>query len=123
MRIPHGYILESHGVDTLDTDSTDTYVFAGPPLSYDILTDSQQTDMYTLLGGTTHTSICASPDLCTICALHQDLRCICNSITVTDKSEVAQIQPAEQEAATTDENTIVVTFQEAKILTAFCRSE
>ena len=71
--------------------------------------------MFALLGGPAHTNICASPDLCTICALHLDLRCICNSITVTDKSEVAQIQPAEQEAATTDENTIVVTFQEARI--------
>ena len=71
--------------------------------------------MYTLLGGPTHTRLCASPDLCTICALHQDLRCICNSITVTNKRKVAQIQPSEQEATTTDENTIVLTFHEATI--------
>ena len=114
MRIPHGYLLESHGIDTLDTDSADTYV-RGPPIGYKFLTNCQKTDMYTLLGGTTHTSICASPDLCTICALHKDLRSICNSITVTNKREVEQIQPAEQQNTTTDENTIVATFHEAII--------
>ena len=88
---------------------------------YNILTDNQQTDMYTLLGGTTHTSICASPDLCTICALHKDLRSICNSITVTNKREVEQIQPAEQQNTTTDENTIVATFHDAIIGIKFGR--
>ena len=105
MRIPHGYNMESHGIDTLGTDSADTYV-GGPPLAYKFLTDSQQTDMYTLLGGTTHTRICASPDLCTICGLHNDLRSICNSITVTNTREMVQMQPAKQQTTTTDETTI-----------------
>ena len=120
MRIIHGYNMESHGIDTSDPDSADTYV-GGPPLAYKFLTDSQQTDMYTLLGGITHTRICASPELCTICGLHKDLRSICNSITVTNTREMGQIQPAEQQATTADETTIDATFHDPIIGIKFGR--